>query len=165
MEVGVRRRVEVEVGVLCREEEERHVATLEVLLEPPALTRGEVPHHAVQRQRGRRHRPGARLLRGQVAALQLQRGPEVVQVRRQRLTFCRHARDARAVVVGPDRGERVLGQAGLRLGGAISGVPLMRSTLAMPDRAVQLLRLKRSAAKDTRVGRTDSGMQGATMPR
>ncbi|MDQ6933910.1 MAG: hypothetical protein M3130_01180 [Actinomycetota bacterium] len=47
-EVGVRGRVEVEVGVVCGEEEERYVAALEVLLKPPALDAGEVSDKAVK---------------------------------------------------------------------------------------------------------------------
>ena len=77
-EVGVRGRVEVEVGVVCGEEEDRHVAALEVLLEPPALDAGEVSDQAVKRQVGRRHGPGPGLLPGQVAALHFHRRPVVL---------------------------------------------------------------------------------------
>ncbi len=47
-EVGFLGRVEVEVRVVCGEEEERHVAPLEVLLEPPALDASEVSDQAVK---------------------------------------------------------------------------------------------------------------------
>ena len=40
-------RVEVEVGIVCVDEEERDVAALEVLLEPPTLDAGEVSDQAV----------------------------------------------------------------------------------------------------------------------
>ena len=61
-EVGVLRRVEVEIRFVVGDEEKRYVAALEVLLKPPALDGRQVSNEPVQRQRGRRQRPVAGLL-------------------------------------------------------------------------------------------------------
>lgn len=79
--------------------------------------------NTVERQVGRRHGPTPELLRAQTAALQLHRGPVVLQVRRKRFALGGDSRDARTVIVRPARREIIVGQAGL-------GRDRVRSTVA-----------------------------------
>ncbi len=73
LRVGVRRRVDVPVGLRPGVVERRHVLAGHVLAEPAALDRGQVPDQAEQGQVGGRDRPQPQLLGVEPGALPQQR--------------------------------------------------------------------------------------------